>query len=62
MEYRGVRYLILARIERGQWSVKIYLRTAEPLERIIKGTRKDAMKIAELTIDQWHQKHSQNSS
>jgi hypothetical protein len=58
MEYRGVRYLILTRIERGQWSVKIYPGTGQPLERIITGTR-NASKMAELMIDQWLEKHGQ---
>jgi hypothetical protein len=52
MEHRGVRYLILVRIERDQGSVKIYPGTADPLERLIKGTRKDAVKQAEFMIDQ----------
>jgi hypothetical protein len=62
MEHRGIRYLILARIERGEWSVRIYLGTATPLEKRIKGTREEATKHAQLMIDQWLQRHSQTSN
>ena len=62
MEHRGIRYLILARIERGEWLVKIYPGTARPLEKPVKGTRKEATKHAQLMIDQWLQKHSQTSN
>jgi hypothetical protein len=62
MEHRGIRYHILARIERGQWLVRTYPGTARPLEKLVKGTREDATKHAQLMIDQWLQKHSQTSN
>ena len=62
MEHRGIRYLILARIKRGEWMVRIYPGTARPLEKLVQGTRNEATKRAQLMIDQWLQKHSQTSN
>lgn len=62
MEHRGIRYLILARIKRGEWMIRIYPGTATPLEKLVQGTRNEATKRAQLMIDQWLQKHSQTSN
>jgi hypothetical protein len=57
MEYRGVRYTIRARIERGEWSVTIYPGDVEGPEKVITGDRGEAELLALSMIDKWLAKH-----
>ena len=58
VEYRGIRYTIRARIERGQWSVAIYPAGVEMKERVVFGSREGAELRALKMIDSWLSKHS----
>jgi hypothetical protein len=53
VEYRGIRYTIRARIERGQWHVAIYPDGNETDARIVYGARSVAESQAHFLIDQW---------
>jgi hypothetical protein len=55
--YRGIRYTIRARIERGQWSVAIYPSGVEVAAKFITGTREYATLKARSMIDEWIKMH-----
>ena len=58
MEYRGIRYTLRARIERGQWSVAIYPSGDEMKERVVFGSREEAELRARAMINDWLKRHS----
>ena len=58
VEYRGIRYTIRARIERGQWSVAIYPAGDEMKGRVVTGSREEAELQAHALIDSWLKRHS----
>ena len=58
MEYRGIRYTIRARIERGQWSVAIYPTGIEMKGLVVFGSREEAELRARAMINDWLKKHS----
>jgi hypothetical protein len=42
MQYRGVRYELRTSIVRHEWKVAIYIEENKPVERTIKGSRREA--------------------
>ena len=58
MEYRGIRYIIRARIEREQWYVAIYPAGVEMKGRVVFGSREEAELQARALIDSWLKRHS----
>ena len=52
MEYKGVRYVLRARIKREQWSIAIYPGT-EVREKNVTGTKEEAEVQAWSMIDTW---------
>jgi hypothetical protein len=58
VEYRGIRYTLRARIERGQWSVAIYPAGDEMKERVVFGSREEAELRARAMINDWLKRHS----
>ena len=56
MEYRGIRYIIRAGIERGQWSVAIHPAGMELKGRVVIGSRKRAELRARDMIRDWLKK------
>ena len=56
MEYRGIRYIIRARIEREQWSVAIHPAGVEMKEKVVIGSRSGAELQARALIDSWLKK------
>jgi hypothetical protein len=48
VEYRGIRYTVRTRIERGEWTVSIYPADVESPRRVITGRREDAEMLARL--------------
>jgi hypothetical protein len=57
MEYKGIRYTIRARVERGQWSVVIYPGGAESAAKVITGDREGAEALARSMISNWLNRH-----
>ena len=58
MEYRGIRYILRARIERGQWSVAIYPPGDEMRGRVVFGSREEAEFQAREMINDWLKRRS----
>jgi hypothetical protein len=54
VEYRGIRYTVRTRIERGEWTVSIYPADVESPRRVITGRREDAEMLARSMIDRWY--------
>ena len=57
MEYRGIRYTIRTRVERGQYSVVIYPGGAESAAKVITGDREQADTLARSMIKNWLDRH-----
>jgi len=60
MDYRGIRYTIRARMERGRWAVAIHPEGIEGTEKVSEGSRIRAEFTARSMIDKWlkaHPKH-----
>jgi hypothetical protein len=57
MQYRGVRYTIRARIERGEWYVAIYPDGVELPGKLVFGSRDEAQLRAHLMIGDWLYRH-----
>lgn len=53
MEYKGIRYTIRARIERGEWFVAIHPSDVEMPGKIVSGDRERAETLAHLMINKW---------
>jgi hypothetical protein len=53
MEYRGIRYTIRARIERGEWFVTIHPDDVEMPGKIVSGGRERAETLAHFMINKW---------
>jgi hypothetical protein len=53
MEYRGIRYTIRARIERGEWFVAIHPDDVEMPGKIVSGGRERAETLAHFMIKRW---------
>jgi hypothetical protein len=53
MEYRGVRYTIRARIERGEWFVAIHPDGVEMPGKIVSAGREQAGTLAHFMINIW---------
>jgi hypothetical protein len=53
MEFRGIRYTIRARIERGQYRVSIHPDGNEITSNKIAGSREDAEGFARRMIKRW---------
>jgi hypothetical protein len=51
VEYRGIRYVLRTTIVRQQWRVAVYKHESEPVERTVKGSRRDAERVARAMID-----------
>ena len=51
MEYRGIRFVLRTTIVRGQWRVVVYIRENDPVERTVKGSRRDAEAAARAMIN-----------
>ncbi len=51
MEYRGIRFVLRTTIVRGQWRVAVYIRENDPVERTVKGSRRDAEAAARAMIN-----------
>jgi hypothetical protein len=58
VEYRGIRYIIRARIEREQWYVAIYPTGIEMKGLVVFGSREEAELRARAMINDWLKKHS----
>jgi hypothetical protein len=58
VEYRGIRYIIRARIEREQWYVAIHPAGVEMKGRVVFGSREEAESQARALIDSWLKRHS----
>ena len=57
MDYRGIRYIIRARIEREQWYVAIYPAGVEMTGRVVIGSREQAELQARALINDWLKRH-----
>jgi hypothetical protein len=57
MEYRGIRYTIRARVERGEWTVAIYPGDVESTGKVITGDREKAESLAQSMINNWLNRH-----
>jgi hypothetical protein len=57
MEYRGIRYTIRSRIERGEWYVAIHPDGIEGPGKVVAGSRDDAESAAQAMIDTWLRRH-----
>ena len=57
MQYRGIRYTVRARIERGEWYVAIYPDGAELRGKAVVGSREDAEFRAHSMISDWLRRH-----
>jgi len=53
VEYRGIRYIIRARIEREQWYVAIHPAGVEMKGRVVFGSREEAELQARAMINSW---------
>ena len=51
MQYRDVRYELRAAIVRHEWKVAIYIEENKPVQRTVKGSRREAQAIVEGIID-----------
>jgi hypothetical protein len=45
MQYRDVRYELRAAIVRHEWKVAIYIEENKPVQRTVKGSRREAQAI-----------------
>jgi hypothetical protein len=53
VEYREIRYMVRARIERDEWTVSIHPADIESPRRVVTG-REEAELLARSMIDRWH--------
>ena len=53
MEYRGIRYAIRTSIVRARFLVAVYKDEDVPIERAVKGSRRDAEAVAKAMIDRF---------
>jgi hypothetical protein len=51
MQYRGVRYELRTGIVRHEWKVAIYIEESKPVQRTVKGSRREAQATVEGIID-----------
>jgi hypothetical protein len=58
MDYKGIRYTVRTCIERQKWSVAIHPRSAQAIEKMVKGTRLEAERHAFSMIDTWKRKNA----
>jgi hypothetical protein len=60
VEYRGIRYMVRARIGRGEWTVSIHPADIESPRRVVRGPREVAELLARSMIDRWYQARRAN--
>jgi hypothetical protein len=51
VEYKGIRYALRTSIVRGQFRVAVYKDDDVPIERTVRGSRRDAETVAHAMID-----------
>ena len=63
MEYKGIRYALRTSIVRGQFRGAVFIDEDVPIERTIKGSRRDAEALAHAMIDRlWISKVAQRTN